>query len=304
MSERVAGVSVIGTAFRIFTTAPLRPVALGCIKSIVYNFFFCQYRAALFPGKIPVSRVDHQLDEKIPFTPDWIGVYLDFVAFWIRSLGFLLNTCRKKPQGEWPAALTGVREFLKSMGALYGFAAEVYQKNLSTTRRPFYIRRPRFILIHAFDPHLMCIPSLHVMVVIRTYTKFAAILRSLGDGETYSEQIAELKRGALDITEAILYVKQHSVNCVAAAMYAMTCFDAELFPRSEAEDFVSRLFTEDTLDAPLSPAQKLPKIDQRDGEIIRNHIETLYRRFLLEGPAANSEAGSWETPLIRFLQSL
>ncbi|GHV60544.1 hypothetical protein AGMMS49587_02180 [Spirochaetia bacterium] len=224
-----------------------------------------------------MSRVDHELDKKIPFSPDRIGIYHDFSAFWIRSLGFLLAHC-----GERGA--DAAKDFLDSMGALYNFAAEVYQKNLSTTERPFYIRRPGFILIHAFDPHLMCIPSLHVMVVIRTYTKFAALLRSLGDEETYAPQIAELKKGATDITEAILYVKQHSVNCIAAAMYAMTCFDGELFPPAEAEDFVSRLFAGGGPDC---------------GEI-RNYIENLYRHFLSE----NSEAKPWDTPLLNFLQSL
>ncbi|KAA6336149.1 hypothetical protein EZS27_015674 [termite gut metagenome] len=332
MQKRVSGVSVNGTAFKIMTNTSLRPAAVKCIKSIFYNFFFRQYRAALFPGKIPVSQVDHALDKKIPFTPDWIGIYLDFVAFWIRSIGFLLQEYREKVRGtveqgaaaqgeqipaqeKWITAVAAVKDFLDSMGALYAFAAEVYQKNLSTTMRPFYIRRFRFLLVHAFDPHLMCIPSLHVMVVIRTYTKFAAILRSLGDEKTYAPQIAEIKKGALDITEAILYVKQHSVNCVAAAMYAMTCFDAKLFPQSEAEDFVSRLFTEDTSDEPPVTA-KLSKIGPAEGAEIRNHIATLYRQFLAEhcetsnkaSPGTPGEvssgAASWDTPLIRFLQSL
>ncbi|GHU54455.1 hypothetical protein FACS189442_0700 [Spirochaetia bacterium] len=225
-----------------------------------------------------MSQVDHELDKKIPFRVDRIDVYHDFTAFWIRSLGFL-----REELGE--GTTDAVRDFLDSMSALYRFAAEVYQKNLSTTIRPLYLRRPGFILIHILDPHLMCIPSLHMMVVIRTYTKFAAILRSLGEEEHYAPQIAELKKGALDITEAILYVKQHSVNCIAASMYAMTCFDGELFPPSEAEDFVSRLFTE--------PA------DQQDGEIIKNYIVNLYRHFLSERPAGEA----WDMPLINFLRS-
>ncbi|GHV53586.1 hypothetical protein AGMMS49579_12620 [Spirochaetia bacterium] len=232
-----------------------------------------------------MSQVDHELDRKIPFSPAWMGIYGDFTAFWIRSIGFLREELEE-------GTVDAIRDFFDSMGALYRFAAEVYQKNLSTTRRPLYLRRPGFILIHIFDPHLMCIPSLHVMVVIRTYTKFAAILRSLGEEERYAPQIAELKKGALDITEAILYVKQHSVNCIAAAMYAMTCFDPVLFPLSEAEDFVSRLFAEPVLGEP-------PLVDQQDGEIIKNHIVNLYRRFLSECPAGEA----WDMPLINFLRS-
>jgi hypothetical protein len=305
MVSPVSGVSVCGAVWRILSSASLRSSALKCSASIFYNFFFCQYRAALFlrkkphangktRGKIPVSQVDHELDQKIPFNPDWIGVYLDFVAFWIRALGFLLKKYGKR-------ALPWVRDFLDSMGGLYAFAGGVYGKNLSTTRRPFYIRRPRFLLIHLFDPHLMCIPSLHVMVVIRTYTKFAAILGSLGPSEGDSDRIAGVKQGAQDITEAILYVKQHSVNCVAAAMYAMSRFDEALFPREEAGDFLAGLFSADRQRVPVSG--KRGRVSAEDGVLIRNHIGGLYARFLAELPAKlPAEAPSWEKPLLDFLQ--
>jgi hypothetical protein len=272
MMELVADQSIGLTVLWVFSVPCLRTAGLGCIKSIFYNFFFRQFRAALFPGRIPVSPVDHPLDEKIPFTPSWVGVYLDFVAFWVRILGFLRSHYGRR--GIPPAAA-----FIETMGRLYAFAAEVYAKNLSTTRRPRYLARPRFLLIHAADPHLMCIPSLHVMVVIFAYTRFRAILCSRGDGERFAPQIEEIRRGALNITEAILYVKQHSVNCIAAAMYAMTRFDPVLFPKTEAEDFVSGLFGE-------------------DAGLIRGHILELYAAFLEAGKSAQT----WEEPLLAFLR--
>jgi hypothetical protein len=268
------------TAFiKVFSNSSLRRTTINCILSMFYNFFFRQYRAALLPGSIPVTSVDHPLDEKIPFTPSRVAVYLDFVAFWVRILSFLFRFYRRR-------AYQKAGEFVQSIGGLYAFAAEVYRKNLSTTRRPFYIGRPRFLLIHAADPHLMCIPSLHVMVVIRAYTKFREIIHTLGDGSRFAPQIGEVKKGALGITEAILYVKQHSVNCVAAAMYAMTCFDGALFPPEEAEGFASLLFT-----------RSLPAAD---GEIIRNHIINLYRSFLSEREGAKT----WDEPMINFLRRL
>ncbi|GHU05608.1 hypothetical protein FACS1894147_11940 [Spirochaetia bacterium] len=227
-----------------------------------------------------MSRVDHELDQKIPFVPDWIGIYHNFTPFWIRTIGFLLMEERER-------AMDAVRDFLDSMAALYAFAAEVYQQNFSTTRRPFYLRRPGFIMIHLTDPHLMCIPSLHVMAVIRTYTKFAAMLRALGEEETYAAQLAELKKGANDITESILYVKQHSVNCVSAGMYAMTRFDETLFPPDEAERFTVKLFV--TSGRP----------DAADAGAIRTHIISLYRRFVEEGHSA----ARWEDPLLAFLHA-
>jgi hypothetical protein len=265
------------TAFyRTFTNPRLRKIAIRAIRTIFGQFFFRQYRAALLPGRVPVTPVDHELDAKIPFTPSWVAVYLDFVAFWVRTLSFLFRV-----YGRRIYALAG--DFLETMGKLYAFAAEVYKKNFSTTQRPFYIARLRFLLIHLVDPHLMCIPSLHVMVVIRTYTKFREIIRTMGDEERFAAQIAELKQGALAISEAILFVKQHSVNCVAAAMYAMTCFNEALFPPAEAEDFCSHLFVQS-----LPPA---------DGKIVRDHIMRLYRELLSD----RDPSKGWDEPLLNFL---
>jgi len=287
------------------SVSSLRPTAIRSIILIFNNFFFRQYRAAWLPGRIPVSRVDHPLDLRIPFVPSWVTIYLDFVPFWVRMVSFLLRVYGHR-------ALDAVRDFIATMGELYCAAAEVYQKNLSTTDRPFYIARPRFFLIHLADPHLMCIPSLHVMVVIRTYTKFAAILRMLNEDKHCSAQIEEMKQGALAITQAILFVKQHSINCIAASLYAMTRFDGKLFPPEEAESFTSLIFSAPPpvpsgssgcqsknyrLRPCAAPRTKLPESDIAE---IRTHIISLYRHFLAQGKTAQN----WTDPLLGFMQSL
>jgi hypothetical protein len=295
--------SPLYTFAKTLCVSSLRPAVLRCTALIIYYFFFRQYRAALLPGRAPVSRVDHPLDLKIPFVPSWVTIYLDFVMFWIRMLAFLLHTYRRR-------AYDAAREFIVSMGRLYAFAAQTYQKNFSTTDRPFYIARPRFLVIHLFDPHLMCVPSLHVMVVIWTYKKFEAILRSFNDAGRYAAQIEEMKQGALAITHAILFVKQHSVNCIAAALYAMTRFDGELFPPEEAEAFIKQLFWEAppprTLQIGHLPANykvrpwaaPRTKIPAEDASIIRAHIISLFRRFIEEGKTAQE----WEAPLLNFMR--
>ena len=290
---------VFYACFKTLTVPSIRPAALRCVASIFCNFFLRQYRAALLPGRVPVTGVDHPLDQKIPFVPAWVAIYLDFISFWVRMLTFLLRSYRRR-------SFDAVRNFIISMGELYAFAAEVYQKNFSTTRRPFYIARPRFFLIHLVDPHLMCIPSLHVMVVIRTWTQFAAIIRSMGDGERLSATVEELKQGAMAITQAILFVKQHSVNCIAAALYAMTCFDPELFPPEEAEAFAALLFAESPPPASAlvnprvrpsaAPRTRLPPAD---AEEIKTHIVDLYRRFI----AGRNTAKTWDEPLLDFLRA-
>jgi hypothetical protein len=293
------------TFYKSISVPKLRPAFFHCAISIFFNFFFRQYRAALQPGRVPVTGVDHPLDEKIPFVPAWVLVYLDFVPFWVRMLAFLLREYGRRIFDE-------VKDFIVSMGDLYAYAAGVYKKNFSTTVRPFYIARPRFFLIHLVDPHLMCIPSLHVMVVIRTYTKFAAILRSLGDEERLAPQIEELKQGALATAQAILFVKQHSVNCIAAALYAMTCFDAALFPPAEAEAFTALLFGEPPALSTEPAGKKLRNARVRpsawpktrlapdDAAEIKAYIIKLYRRFLSE----KENSKNWDEPLLNFLRPL
>ena len=302
-NQSVYSESVAYAFFKTFFVPCLRPAFCNCIFSIVKNFFLRQYLAVLLPGRVPVSKVDHNLDAKIPFIPSWITIYIDFTAFWVRLVSFMLRRWKRK-------SYTCVKDFINSIIRLYLFAAQTYSKNLSTTVRPFYIAKPRFFVIHLLDPHLMCIPSLHVMIVIHTYTQFAAIAKSMGEEEKLKRQILEMKQGALAISQAILFVKQHSVNCVAAALYAMTCFDPEIFPPQEAESFISLLFgkvpqQDRELTPPAdcrvhpsaSPDTVLPDAVQAE---IKAHILYLYRRFLYE----KSKAKTWNEPLLNFMRSL
>jgi hypothetical protein len=115
---------------------------------------------------------------------------------------------------------------------------------------------------------------------------FRETLKILGEENRYAQQIDELRRGALAITEAVLYIKQHSINCISAAMYAMTRFDPCLFPPGEAERFASDLFIR----------ERIP--NKEDGVAIREHIISLYRRFLAGGD------GDWTKPLLEFLKEM
>jgi hypothetical protein len=297
-NDSVYGESTIYTFIKSFFTPFLRPAFLKTVPSIIYNFFLRQYHAAFFKDRIPVTKVDHILDEKIPFVPSWITIYIDFVQFWIRMLGFFLRRYGRK-------AYKPVKDFILSMGDLYAFAAEVYTKNLSTTKRPFYIARPRFLMIHALDPHLMCIPSLHVMIVIHGFTQFSEIAKMLGEEENLKEQAIEMKKGALAITQAILFVKQHSVNCIPAALYAMTCYSPELFTPEEAKKFVSLLFSpaptcheslrKNRVHPAASPSTKIREEDQVE---IKNHILSLYNLFLSQRDTLRP----WYEPLLKFLK--
>jgi len=278
----------------------LRPAFCKSVPRIIYYFFLRQYYAALFPGKVPVTSVDHELDKKIPFVPSWVTIYIDFVQFWIRMISFFIRRYNRK-------AYLPIRDFIYSMGDLYAYAAEVYNKNLSTTKRPFYIKRFRFFIIHLLDPHLFCIPSLHVMIVIHSYLMFSVIAEKIGDKENLKMQAMEMKQGALAISQAILFVKQHSVNCIPAALYAVTCFSPDLFPPEEAESFTDLLFSpaEAKEDVPVkcrvhpgaAPGTRIPREDQMR---IKEHIKILYRRFMEEG----KKSKIWYEPVLGFLKEL
>jgi len=276
----------------------MRKASIKYYLSLFFNFFLFQHRAAFLPGRVAVTNVDHPLDKKIPFTPSWIKIYIDFAKYWVRMLSFIIRRYGQK-------AYVPARDFIYGMAELYAFAAQVYRKNLSTTSRPFYIKRPLFLVIHMVDPHLMCIPSLHVMVVIYTYTTFAKAVKSFGDEEKLKEQVLEMKYGALAIVEAILFVKQHSINCIATALYAMNCYSGELFPPEEVENFLNLLFTPipdfgvhtKNIHPSYAPKTKIPDAVKAE---IKEYILTLYRRLLSE----RNSAKSWEQPLVNFLKSV
>ncbi len=275
-AESIGRQSMTMTVFTTFTDKILRKAGADCVGKAFYHFFFRQYKSALLKN-VSVVNVEHELDEKIPFLPEKVGVYLGFVAFWARASRFLNRA--------YPDRKAVTAGFIRSMGDLYEMAAEIYAVRLSTTKRPACLSAFRFMLIYAFDPHLMCVPSLHIMVVIRAYTAFADLTRAEGDEARFAAQAAELREGALAITESVLYVKQHSVNCVAAAMYAMTRFDPPLFPESEAEAFTAALFRDGVL-------------SDSDAALVRARILSLYRQFLDEGGVSDS----WTKPLLAFLE--
>ncbi|GAB1483858.1 hypothetical protein MASR2M78_26740 [Treponema sp.] len=258
----------------------LRRVGWKATMTMLREFFLLQFQVVLFKKKIPISSVDHPLDIHIPFNPKWVRVYLGFVAFWIRAASFLYGQFGRRATDQ-------VAFFIQSIGELYRFAASVYRLNLSTTKRPRFLKHPRFLLIHFFDPHLLCVPSLHVMIVIRTYTHLRSIIQERGKSEELKTAIEEVYRRAIEITEAVLYVKQHSVNCIPAALYAMTSFDPLLFPKEEAERFVSQLFLHESSPSPEHAA------------IIRNYILTAYENYLMKSKMVLD----WRIPILEFIST-
>jgi hypothetical protein len=277
-----------GTAaalFQIIMNKRLAPQFFKTARLIHKNFFRLQSRARRHPALIPVANVDHPYDKAIPFRPQWVMTYHDFSAFWIRTAAYLSHAVSIEAAGD----------FIGTMGDLYAAAALVYSQHMSTTTRPRYFGNIGCIAIQLFDPHLLCVPSLHVMVCIHTWTKARYHCETRDTARQEKPYVEKLFNHAVLITESILYMKQHSVNCIPAAMYAMSCFEPELFTRKDAAAFTTALFR-DPRNAEIPSAAR---------EDIRAFIEASYTVFMQEWEnllaAGNTD---WTIPLIMFLEKV
>jgi hypothetical protein len=275
-----------GTAaslFRLLTDKKLAPHFFRTARSIQKNFFRLQSHARRHPDIIPVVNVDHPLDKAIPFRPKRVMIYHDFSAFWVRTAVYL----SRKVSSE------AADDFITTMGELYAAAAEVYSRHMSTTDRPRYFGNIGCIVIQLFDPHLLCVPSLHVMVCIHTWIKARHFLQTHGKGQWEGQYVEKIFNHAILITESILYMKQHSVNCIPAAMYAISCFEPELFTRQDAAIFVSALFKNER-NVDISPVER---------DAISSFMRTSYSDFMLEREKLLAVGNNdWTLPLIAFLK--
>ncbi len=282
-SKPFAKYSAAHTIFRMFFTSPLQKNLIPLFKSVIKNFFIIQQKQKLHITDIPVVHVDHHLDAHIPFTPKKVKIYLDFIWFIARSMDMLFKNVPKEQ------AIQIFSDFENFVQDLYTKAGEIYSKTLSTTERPSYFKTPRFIIIHAFDPHLLCVPSLHVALVAGTWAFMRQALKST-NLENYEIQkiLNELFFGAIKITESVLYVKQHSINCVAAAFYILTAsYNKDFFTKEDTKYFIEKLF-EDS-----------PDVFPSDILEIQNYMLTMYSSLLEK----QKKEKNWKEPLLEWLKN-
>ncbi|MGI0530055.1 hypothetical protein [Treponema socranskii] len=273
-------------AFLPYLIIPFRlksaKVLFRFLRTVVRDFFWLQFSVKWRFKTIPVLDVSHPLDELIPFTPDKVKIYLNFTNFWIRPMTFLFRRLGVKK------ALPYCIEYLSLIETAYANAAKVYRFCMTTTKRPDYKTDAAFKMIHAFDPHLLCVPSLHVAIVILASVYYADVFKNDDfteeERETYT---AELREGARRIIESVLYVKQHSVNCIPAAMYMMLYVLKNRFTISAGIDIINSLFADDET------------LSDSDKKKISAHIHFMFERLLLEGANEND----WTVPVKRWLKS-
>jgi hypothetical protein len=285
LSKRLQG--TVGYA-RPFGLAAAHPgfflSAIRIIAEATRSFFVPQFENALLHRR-PVVNVDHPLDATIPFDPSFIKKYLEFVQLWMASFYRLRRFYGPKREAE-------ILGFLEAIRRLYAEAGSVYGVVHTTTTRPSKNYNLRFAIIHAVDPHLNCVPSLHVILVVANWLLASRIVARLGaDGARgyKAEQVelwaASLRVEALAITESVLFVKQHSVNCVGASLYYLKRrFPA--FGDEAARAFVRDLFASD--------AARLGNAD----ELRRVMLEVCAS---LDGAYALSPEKGWRPPIMDFI---
>ncbi|WP_428770561.1 hypothetical protein V1L52_01650 [Treponema sp. HNW] len=255
------------------------------LRTVLFDFFGLQFSVKFGFKEIPVIHIDHPLDRLIPFDPSKVTAYLDFTHFWIRPMTLLFKRVGIKK------ALPYCTQFIYLIETVYREAAYIYRFRMTTTARPSYKKGrdgKALRMIRRLDPHLLCIPSLHVAVVVLTRTYYEQAFKELGFSEeecrVYGE---ELREGARKIIESILYIKQHSVNCIPAALYMMLSLLKGSFTISQGVEIINSLFTD------------VQDISEKDKKALHAHINFMFERLLLEGCSEDD----WTVPVKHWLSN-
>lgn len=249
------------------------------LKTVLKDFFFLQFKQKLGFSKIKIINVDHFLDQKVPFCPEKVDIYLDFINFWVRPLSLVTKKCKKN-------AVKIFNEYFDLINECYKQAAIFYRFRMSTTIRPKGFANKKIFLLKMLDPHFLCVPSLHVSIVVLTCTYFKRIFEKENFTEEEKALYNEvLYKGAVEIAETVLYIKQHSVNCIASALYMMQFLLKGEFSVLDSVNFINAMFS------------YAPKIEENDRKLINEHLNYLFEQLLLEG--VNDY--DWLSPLKRWI---
>ncbi len=269
------------TAYRVcLSRKRLRAVSIRVITVVLRYFFLPQFQRKRGVLTCPIINVDHELDDKIPFKPEYRPVYMSFTMLWISTLGYLYKAYGRKAEADMFYLL---RLIERSYVEAYG----VYQRVMTTTRRPKPNRWDIGLgIMQALDPHLHCVPSLHVMIVCINWLFLDYISRKPGRPDLSRLRNLVYKQ-SIKIIESILLLKQHSVNCIPAGLYTVSYY-MEGFSLQVAEEFIDRLFTELEPDLPAR-------------EEIRAVIKKQYLQLMEEN---NGNDGDYKNVLLDFLKDL
>ena len=267
-----------GFANMIFYPTTIKSI-WSFLMTMAGKFFFIQWFQKFGWARYPVKHVDNLLDYNVPFREDKVDIYLDFVSNWIRPCSMLAKRYGIREGSKL------CNEFMCYMTLLYKEAFKMYHWSFTTTVRPKTKNR-KVKGIQNADPHFECVPSLHIAIILFTAKFYQMLFNREGFSKEETERWnAELYRQAIDIGESVLYVKQHSVNCIPAAVYMCTKIIPELVSVEDGTEFISHLFEKAT--------------DVKDRDQVVSYIQERYMEFVKQG----KDAKSWEHPVEKWLDS-
>lgn len=253
-------------AIRVFFHLESAGAAWTFIGAILRDFFFLQMAQALHITKRPVIYVDTELDEKIPFTPSYVKTYMSFVPYFIKPMSYIVKRLGIKKAAPY------LKLFLGYLTLLYKSASSIYRFSMTTTHRPRYFKKLKFITIHLFDPHLLCVPSLHVAIASGTYAWFRQFFKTgIIPQKEAESHLEEIKKQAIAIIESVLLVKQHSVNCIPTALYMITStMNKSFFTPEDATLFINSFFN------------TTPEISPETRKELQDYFAYMYERIYTE----------------------
>jgi hypothetical protein len=272
-----------------FAAGALR-VAVEALRS----FFYPQFENALLRRRRVVN-VDHPLDSTIAFDPGRVGKYLEFVKLWMGSFHRLWEEYGDR-------ALPLLVAYVDSIRGLYADAGSVYKLVHTTTTRPAKNVNLHFAVIHALDPHLNCVPSLHVLIVVANWRLAAGLVAAMRERgasrgpaaeRRLDSWIEELRLEALAITDSVLFVKQHSVNCIGASLFYLLRRGPG-FGEAELGPFVRDLF------AGLGPEGYPRRDPPANAEALRARALEVCRD--MEASFAARPDSGWRGPILEFIE--
>lgn len=273
--------STLPTWIASLTNPKIIPNTVAYLQTVTMDFFGIQFLRKLKLLRIPILNVETPLDQKVPFVPQHLNDYLGFVNFWIRPLAMLIKILGIKN------AAPHLAKFFSLLRKSYKHASQIYKFCMTTTNRPLYKKRTSFIIMRALDPHYLCVPSLHIAIVSLCYAFFRDVLQK----ENFSDAqrklwTREIYEGAIKIAETVLYVKQHSVNCIPAALYMMTKIVPKSFSENDAQKFLDDMFV---------TRKDIPEKTRKE---IVNYMKGMFARFYEEG----KNSAKWDSPIKNWMK--
>lgn len=190
------------------------PLLLRACWTIWWDFFWTQYDLVLGLRKRNVTDISHPSDQKIRFYPEAISIYMRFIDLPLGALVVLLKHQKKSGTTiqQRKKCNTVMNDVLVGFEKAYAAAAAVYKPFPTTTPRPNTQHYPKVKWVYALDPHTNCLPSLHIIISAYTY---AFVCHFDSDKSKFSQQVWD---EAVAIGASVLWVKQHSIHCLPAAL--------------------------------------------------------------------------------------